>query len=102
MTSSDFIALQIEAPEFAEYVLGIQTGLGVPHISGKQIADYRFRLPPPSEQAVIVERLGLAKQASARLVGTYDAKLKAFESLKQSLLQRAFSGELTKREPLAA
>jgi type I restriction enzyme S subunit len=101
-TSSEFIALQIAAPAFTEYVLGIQTGLGVPHISGKQIADYRFRLPPRAKQLELIERLNAVRRASSQLVGSYSAKLKALQNLRESLLNRAFSGELTEREPLAA
>lgn len=102
VTSSGFVGLQIAAPEFTEYVLGIQTGLGVPHISGQQIADYRFRLPTLSEQSAIIERLNIVRSASSRLAGLYDERLRALDKLKQSLLHRAFPGNLTEREPLAA
>jgi type I restriction enzyme S subunit len=43
---------------FTDYILGIQTGTAVPHISGDQIKRYRFMLPPLSEQREIGEVLG--------------------------------------------
>ena len=98
----NFIALQIASPAFTDYVLSIQTGLGVPHISGKQIADYAFRLPDHEKQNEIVERLKEMRQTALVLTDVYSSKLKALSQLKQSLLHRAFSGELTEREPLAA
>jgi type I restriction enzyme S subunit len=102
ITSPDFVALQIASPAFTEYVLGIQTGLGVPHISGKQIADYCFRLPDLQRQDEIVRRVSEIRQASDQLMSLYASRLRSLEQLKQSLLHSAFSGELTEREPLAA
>lgn len=99
--TSEFTGLQIASPAFAEYVLGIQTGLGVPHISGQQIADYRFRVPTLPNQIAITKRLNDVRSASRRLCVIYEDKLKCLQELKQSLLHRAFSGELT-RSPLAA
>jgi type I restriction enzyme S subunit len=98
----DFIALQIASPAFTEYVLSIQTGLGVPHISGKQIADYSFRLPDLRRQKKIVGKLLEVRRASDRLTDSYSSKRRSLEQLRQSLLQRAFSGQLAEREPLAA
>jgi type I restriction enzyme S subunit len=102
VTSSDFIALQIASPEFTRYVLDIQTGLGVPHISGKQIADYRFRLPSPSKQTQIIEQLDNARRASNRLIELQQTKLLHLEQLKRSLLHIAFTPDLPKRDLLAA
>lgn len=43
---------------FTNYVLGVQTGTAVPHISGGQIRAYRFALPPLDDQRRIAEVLG--------------------------------------------
>ena len=48
----------IGSREFTNHVLAIQTGTAVPHISGGQILEFRFRLPPLSEQRRIAEVLG--------------------------------------------
>jgi len=90
-----FIALQIASAAFTDYILNIQTGIGVPHISGKQIADFKFILPSLEQQAEIVSKLEDLKSATDALEAVYRAKLIALAALKQSLLHRAFSGELT-------
>lgn len=42
----NFLKFIIGSRAFTEYVKRVQTGTAVPHISGKQILDFEFRLPP--------------------------------------------------------
>ena len=90
-----FLAYQIESPAFTRYIIGIQTGLGVPHISGKQIGAFNFIMPSLDEQKQIVMRLDALKALQHTLEAGYQKKLIALSELKQSLLQKAFAGELT-------
>jgi type I restriction enzyme S subunit len=53
-----FLAYLIGSPAFTAYVLGVQTGTAVPHISGRQIQDFEFVLPPLRDQRAIGELLG--------------------------------------------
>lgn len=48
--NQDFLRFVIGSPGFESYVIPITTGVNVPHISGKQILDYEFALPPLSVQ----------------------------------------------------
>ena len=41
-----FLRFVIGGPDFEGYVKPITTGVNVPHISGKQILDFKFTLPP--------------------------------------------------------
>ena len=70
----------------------MQTGLGVPHISGKQIESFRFALPAPNEQKTIAGTLDDLQQRSEHLAEIYQQKVAALEELKKSLLHEAFSG----------
>ena len=90
-----FLSYQIESPAFTNYIIGIQTGLGVPHISGKQIAAYEFSMPSLPEQKKLVDQLDSLKADVTALETAYRSKLAALTELKQSLLQKAFAGELT-------
>lgn len=54
----EFLTYLVGSPDFASYVLGIQTGTAVPHISGKQIQDFQFRMPHMRDQRAISELLG--------------------------------------------
>lgn len=53
-----FLRYIIDDPAFTDYILAVQTGTSVPHISGAQIKDYEFDLPPLPEQRAIARVLG--------------------------------------------
>ena len=53
-----FLRYVIGGRAFTDYVLSVQTGTAVPHISGDQIKNFAFRLPPPGMQRVIAHILG--------------------------------------------
>lgn len=53
-----FLKYIIGTQDFTNYILGVQTGTAVPHISGGQIKEYRFRRPPLKEQRLIASILG--------------------------------------------
>jgi len=48
----------IASRSFTDYILSVQTGTTIPHISAKQILDFTFRLPPIDEQWRIAGILG--------------------------------------------
>jgi type I restriction enzyme S subunit len=54
----EYLPFVIGGPEFSRYVMAVQTGTAVPHISSGQIADFEMLLPPIDEQTRIVEVLG--------------------------------------------
>lgn len=80
---------------FEKYVLSIQTGLGVPHVSGKQIEAFSVRVPLIKDQQVVVDRLGSVVETCGNLTVAYTKQLNTLAALRQSLLQKVFSGELT-------
>lgn len=53
-----FLSYLIGDPRFTEYIIGVQTGTAVPHISAKQISDFTFELPDPGTQIAIGQLLG--------------------------------------------
>jgi type I restriction enzyme S subunit len=53
-----FLRYIIGSKEFTDYVLAVQTGTAVPHISSGQIKQFRFQCPPSSEQRAIASVLG--------------------------------------------
>ena len=89
-----FLKLLIGSSAFTGHILGVQTGIGVPHISGQQIKDFVFAYPPLSEQQRIAENLESLRAESQHLTRLYERKLAALEELKKTLLHQAFSGEL--------
>ena len=89
-----FLKLLIGSAAFTAHILGVQTGIGVPHISGQQIKDFEFARPPIADQRRIADNLESLREESQRLARIYEQKLAALESLKKSVLHEAFSGNL--------
>jgi len=50
-----FLPFIVGGPDFEDYIRPIVTGVNVPHVSGKQILDFAFELPPLQVQRRIVE-----------------------------------------------
>jgi len=69
-----FLGYVIRSRAFTDYVLGVQTGTAVPHISGGQIKAYQFELPPLS-----------AQRAAAALLGALDDKIELNRRMAQTL-----------------
>lgn len=53
-----------------------------------------FPFPPPDVQARIVDAMATIEVSAAQLTAIYEEQLVGIEKLRQSLLQKAFSGEL--------
>ena len=86
---------------FTDYLLEQQTGVGVPHISGKQIQNYEIVFPrSPSTQSEDLELCGIVEhldslQSKVRLLEkNYEKVIADCDELKQSYLDKAFKGEL--------
>ena len=71
-------------------------GVKVRHTSPTKIGEVVVAFPPSiPEQRAIVAKLNELAEETQRLEANYQQKLVALAELKQSILQRAFSGELT-------
>ncbi len=90
-----YLGYWIGSAVFEKYVLSIQTGLGVPHVSGSQIEGFQIRVPSVETQEAIVDRLDAVVERCGDLISTYQQKLTDLANLRQSLLQKAFTGQLT-------
>ena len=76
-------------------------GLAQPGVNGRKLAGIRFPVPPIEEQREIVRRLDalLTHEAEAAALLDMDERL---DLLEQSILARAFRGELGTRDPADA
>jgi len=90
-----FLELMIGSRHFEQYVLSIQTGSGVPHVSGNQIKEYRLKIPSISAQTRISAKFAKLNAHKLSLQLTYRHTLNQADELRQSILQKAFSGGLT-------
>jgi type I restriction enzyme S subunit len=91
---TSFLACLVGCAAFAFHTLGVQTGIGVPHISAQQIKDFKFLRPALREQRLLAERLDDLREGTRCLESIYQQKLAALDALKKSLLDQAFTGAL--------
>lgn len=68
---------------------------GTLKISTEAMKALRIFIPPHEQQAQIIAKIDALKEDTERLEAIYQQKLTALAELKQSLLRKAFSGELT-------
>ncbi|MFY1696721.1 restriction endonuclease subunit S [Solwaraspora sp. WMMA2101] len=55
--SQRFLTYLVGSPDFTSYLLSVQTGTSVPHISSQQIASFKFSLPASERQEEIATLL---------------------------------------------
>ena len=78
-------------------------GIGVPNLHLKEIRDVEVSYPVSLEaQQSIVDKLDLQLKQRDQLESIYQTKLESLTELKKSILQKAFSGELSKNKGVAA
>ena len=81
-----FLRFVIGGPGFESYVIPITTGVNVPHISGKQILDYEFALPP----LPIQRRIASILSAYDELIENSQRRIKILEAMARSLYREWF------------
>ncbi len=100
--TSDFLSFYFSFLLFTGRISEIRSGSTVPHLTCKLVKELLIPLPPVSEQKRIVENIRMLAEQTKQLEASYELKLKSLDELKKSLLQKAFSGELTKSKGIAA
>jgi len=93
--SPDFLYLTLQDQSFTNYIQPNQTGSDIPHISGKQILAYRVKVPDTEEQTEIVRRVEELFAFADTIEQKAAAALERVNNLTQSILAKAFRGELT-------
>ncbi|MCQ2242457.1 restriction endonuclease subunit S, partial [Treponema sp.] len=98
---SSYLYYALQEDNFSKYLIDQQTGVGVPHISGKQILNYEIRFPlSPNTRSEDLELRGIVEQLDSlsekvrSLEEIYTKQLANCDELKQAFLEKAFAGEL--------
>ena len=81
-----FLRFVIGGPEFEGYVKPITTGVNVPHISGNQILDFEFTLPP----LPIQRRIAGILSAYDDLIENSQRRIKILEEMARRLYREWF------------
>lgn len=94
--SGEFLYYQFITPSFQREVMRRSGQATLPIINKSKWSEIEVAFPSDlATQARIVESLRAIRRHTEELVGRYDQKIADLANLRQSLLQKAFSGELT-------
>ncbi len=93
--SQKFAFYFMQSTSYLSKIRGSASGTMVRHTSPKKILDISLPLPDRAKQRDIVDKLDNLKAETGRLQEEYKRQLSDLDELKQSLLQKAFAGELT-------
>lgn len=85
-----------------EVIYKLGSGATFPNVSAKMLAKFRVVVPPSEIMDDVISEIETFKAQIEGVIGIYEQKLSLLASLKTSLLQKAFSGDLTKDKQEAA
>ncbi len=100
IASGPYITHFLNSPRAREHGKSVKTdGVNQSNINGSKLQDYPLPLCSSSEQAETVRILDARLEAANVLGIEIDTSLARAEALRQSILTRAFSGELVPQDP---
>lgn len=83
-------------------ILSLRRGVRQKNLSLQKIKDIVLAVPELREQQRVIRQLASMREETQRLETIYRQKIAALKELKQSILQKAFTGELTADTPKTA
>ena len=95
----EFLLYQIQTASFQEKLRISETGSVVKGISSRNFKPFPIIIPPLPEQQAIVSEVESRLSVADEVEKTVMAELKRAEQLRQSILKKAFSGQLVPQDP---
>jgi len=95
----EFLLFFLMGPDMQSIVLRRITGSATPHLFQRDIKQFILKIPPIEEQKEIVKRLSESLSIIDESEQIIDAELQRAQSLRQSILKRAFAGKLVPQDP---
>jgi type I restriction enzyme S subunit len=92
-----YLYILLQDISFSNYIQPNQTGSDIPHISGKQILAYPVEVPNIEEQTEIVCQVDQLFAHADHIEQQVNNALARVNKLTQSILAKAFRGELTEK-----
>ncbi|RFU11558.1 restriction endonuclease subunit S [Rhodobacteraceae bacterium W635] len=89
-----YLSAYFESKACAEMIEEYAGGAAQPNLSAKSLAAFKIALPSLEDQARVVGSIAETRKLVELLILEYRTKLQDIDDLRQSLLQKAFAGEL--------
>jgi type I restriction enzyme S subunit len=95
-----YLALMLQSPQIRDHIeINARSSSGVHNINSEELGALEVPLPPIEQQRAIVERLESERGRAIRLRQQSARALALLDRLEQSILTRAFRGELVPQDP---
>lgn len=91
----DFLFYLLLSKDFTDYAISGSGRAGMPKVNRTHLFNYSVSIPTIEKQREFVIKINQVASQSQDLERIYKSKLVAIDELKKSILQKAFSGELT-------
>ncbi|MBD2566647.1 restriction endonuclease subunit S [Anabaena lutea] len=98
----DFLFYILMSRDFTNYAISGSDRAAMPKVNRDHLFRYSTWIPSISEQINIAQKIDDLFTETQRLENIYRQKIAALKELKQSILQKAFTGELTADNPKTA
>ena len=92
---TEFFYYLLSSPFVQKQFQTLSSGAIVKNISGDLVKKASLPIPPLPVQKTIASKLDETSREIEKLESIYTQKLNSIDELKKSILQKAFSGELT-------
>jgi len=96
---TEYFSFYLNSPIILQHVKNLIGGSAAPHINIRDIKKYPFPLPPLEEQKEIVRQVDNLFALSDKLEFHYQNAKARIDKLSQSVLAKAFRGELVPQDP---
>jgi len=93
--SSDYLVRYLRSSVGRARLEQVASGAVMLNLSNAELSNLSLYFPPINRQKEIIKTMGHISVQVESIVQVYQNKLTALDELKQSILQKAFSGELT-------
>ncbi|GAA0685371.1 hypothetical protein GCM10009104_08680 [Marinobacterium maritimum] len=92
--SPEYLYWWLQHTDFKDLIISLASRAAQPDITHKLFKEQKIFLPTINAQLSAAEKLDLLNEEVSQLATIYQQKLSALSELKQSILQKAFAGEL--------
>lgn len=92
--NNKFLMYWLLSQRITDKINATWTGARMPRANMNQVLEFDISIPNISEQQKIVAQLDELQEQTRKLEQIYEQKIKDLDELKQSILQKAFNGEL--------
>ena len=100
VASGPYVAHFLNSPRAREHGKSVKTdGVNQSNINGTKLQEYPFPSCSPAEQAEVTRILDARLEAAEALDKEIDTSFARADALRQSILKKAFSGELVSQDP---